>query len=155
MLAVVAVLGLVVVPTFANGGFGFGPGAMVNSLSDEDYTKWLEDQVEDGWITQKQADYMLEMRQRNTTLQNEEEYNAYIDQQLEDGWVTEKQAEYLKERYQLYKENYSQNGNATFMMRGWGGRGYGCLNMNGVQGGFGRGYGRRGGRGMMGGGRGW
>ncbi|AZR72598.1 hypothetical protein BBF96_03870 [Anoxybacter fermentans] len=117
---VLGVLGLVVMPAMAHGGWGAGPGAFMNSLSEEDYAKWLEDQVENGWLTQKQADYMLEKFKRRNLEWTEEEFNAWVDQQLKDGWITEKQAEYLKEHYNIYKERPGSWG--PFMRSGgfWG-----------------------------------
>ncbi|AZR73787.1 hypothetical protein BBF96_10555 [Anoxybacter fermentans] len=121
ILVVLALLGLITVPAFAFGGWGFGLRGFINSLSEEDYARWLKDQVEDGWLTQKQADYMLEMYKRRTQGWTEEEYNAWVDQQLNDGWITKEQAEYLKERYKVYKERFGDS--VPFI---WRGGYYGC-----------------------------
>lgn len=114
-------------------GFGVDPRGMMGSMSEEDYAKWIQDQANGGWITQKQADYMIEMHNRRVNGVTEEEYNAWVDQQFQDGWITEKQAEYMKENFKDYQEQYGEN--VPFMM--------------------GRGGNRRGGCGMMGGRRGW
>ncbi|MCK4257636.1 MAG: hypothetical protein KAX49_01585 [Halanaerobiales bacterium] len=148
VVLVVVLVGLVVVPTFAFGGFGFGSRGMMGNLSEEDFPKWVQDQVDDGWITQKQADYMIEMHDRRINGVTEEDYTAWVDQQLQDGWITESQAEYMKENFKVMQERFGED--TPFMM---GRGGFGCSYANGEdfqQQPFGM---RRGG--MKGGRRGW
>lgn len=106
ILTVVMVLGLLTVPAFAFGGLGMGinPRGVANGLEGEDLAKWLQEQVDGGWITQKQADLCLEKEKFKKALLTEEDFAAYIDQRVQDGWLTEKQAELAKERYQEHQE---------------------------------------------------
>lgn len=141
MIVVVVVLGLVVIPAVANGGFrmGFGQRGVVNNnnvpLSEEEHATWLEEQVKEGWMTQQQADYMKQMHNWRINGVNEQEYFTWVDQQVKDGWMTTKQADWLKENYQLYKEKYGEN----VPLRGMG-MGRAHMGANGV--GCGRGMGR-------------
>lgn len=153
MIVVVAVVvGMLVVPALAFGGLGMGKGmgpGMMNGgnrangsqLTEEEHTKWLDEQVASGWMTQKQADYMKEMYSKRLNGYTEEEYFAWIDQQVNDGWMSLKQAEYLKELFNLNKERFGDD--ALKMMR----PGMAGCPMQGQMGGM------MGGRGMMRGGR--
>ena len=132
---------------------------------------YIKQQLDEGVITQQQADYMLQRLERiknyyeenGTDYGVEERYQFqkdYINQQLEKGLITEKEAEYMLERLEAMKEYYQQNGDyATRMPCGRPGAGP-MMHSPGMMGGFGfgpmmHGPGMMYGPGMMRGGRGF